>query len=216
MWSKFGIMDDARATDLTKTGADQPVDGMALPTPPEQRRLPNRGPIRTRKRAARTSQSRLGPVSSTPDMRVDHPDFLRRYLHQIDANDCDILCRGFGSKIISDDRDDGFAPPAIPQFRLPQRGKDRGAECARSNVASSNLCVAQEMCSTRQPFDPEFKGWGWVKIANGRARAQSHRLRHIDNPAVHPWTSRVRKPSCLVSPRPGCEFIARFVQAIRA
>ena len=174
------IMDDGTGDTALTTTAQQTVDTMRLPTllvtAPE-----NRGRSATRN-ALQAAAKADWVLFLDADMRLDHEDFLSRYLTHIAADDCDILFGGFDVENYSGDRDTDL-------HRLLSRSSDclSAAQRERSgaqNVASSNLCVRKSVLDA-QPFDPEFQGWGWEDSEWAARVAASHRLRHIDNPAVH-------------------------------
>lgn len=174
------IMDDGTGDAMLTRTAQTTVEGMALPTHLTTASA-NRG--RSATRNALQQQAKADWVLFLDaDMRIDHPDFLSRYLDQIADNDCDILFGGFGVEDHSDDRDTDLHR-LLSHSSDCLSAEDRARNGAQ-NVASSNLCVRKNVLDA-QPFDPEFKGWGWEDSEWAARVSQSHRLRHIDNPAVH-------------------------------
>ncbi|MGB6229753.1 MAG: glycosyltransferase family 2 protein [Litorimonas sp.] len=116
------------------------------------------------------------------DMRIDHTDFLRRYLELIATDKADIVFGGFTVEDRALDRDTDL-------HRVLSRSSDCLDAASRNRagpqfVASSNLCVRRRVL-TENPFDPAFSGWGWEDSEWAARVGSSHRLVHIDNPAVH-------------------------------
>lgn len=174
------IMDDGTCDAALTAVAQATVDAMSLPTTlmtaPE-----NRGRSATRN-ALQDAAIADWVLFLDADMRLDHADFLSRYLDQIDADASDILFGGFDVEDQSADWDTDLHR-VLSHSSDCLSAEDRTLKGAQ-NVASSNLCVRKSVLKA-QPFDPEFKGWGW-EDSEWAARVSTHyRLRHIDNPAVH-------------------------------
>jgi glycosyltransferase involved in cell wall biosynthesis len=116
------------------------------------------------------------------DMRIDHEDFLDRYLDLIETDTCDIIFGGF------DVEDQALDPDTDLHRVLSQRSDcmraDHRQKLGAQHVASSNLCIRKSVLLT-EPFDPEFTGWGWEDSEWAARVSDRYRLRHIDNPAVH-------------------------------
>lgn len=116
------------------------------------------------------------------DMRVDHTDFLSRYLEQIEHDDCDVIFGGFDVEDQSDD-------PDTDLHRVLSHSSDCLSAAERiqhgaQHVASSNLCIRKTVLD-KQPFDSGFHGWGWEDSEWAARISRLYRLHHIDNPAVH-------------------------------
>ncbi|MEM9600189.1 MAG: glycosyltransferase family 2 protein [Pseudomonadota bacterium] len=174
------IMDDGTGdADLTQT-ATTTVSQMTLPTILHTAEA-NRGRSATRNALQELAKSDW-VLFLDADMRIDHPDFLSRYLDRITANDSDIIFGGFDVEDRAEDRDTDL------HRVLSQRSDCLSAVHRMQNgaqhVASSNLCVRRSVLEA-QPFDPEFQGWGWEDSEWAARVSETHRLLHIDNPAVH-------------------------------
>ncbi|MGJ8559163.1 MAG: glycosyltransferase family 2 protein [Litorimonas sp.] len=174
------IMDDGTGDPLLTATAQATVDAMTLPTvlvtAPE-----NRGRSATRNALQEAAKAKW-VLFLDADMRLDHADFLSRYLDQIKADDCDILFGGF-------DVEDQCSDWNTDLHRVLSHSSDclsaeHRARNGAQNVASSNLCVRKAVLMA-QPFDSGFQGWGWEDSEWAARVSASHRLRHIDNPAVH-------------------------------
>ncbi len=116
------------------------------------------------------------------DMRVDHDDFLSRYLDQIGSDQADILFGGFQVE-------DSAANADTDLHRVLSHTSDCLSAAERDKagsqyVASSNLCVRQSVLEA-EPFDKNFQGWGWEDSEWAARVAAKFRLKHLDNPAVH-------------------------------
>lgn len=174
------IMDDGTGDPALSAVAQTSVDAMTLPTAlvtaPE-----NRGRSATRNALQQAAKADW-VLFLDADMRLDHADFLTRYLQQIEANDCDILFGGFDVENQSTDWDTDLHR-VLSQSSDCLSAEDRARNGAQ-NVASSNLCVRKAVLN-EQPFDAGFQGWGWEDSEWAARVSSSHRLRHIDNPAVH-------------------------------
>lgn len=174
------IMDDGTGdADLTRTAANA-VAAMTLPTTLHTASV-NRGRSATRN-ALQLDATADWVLFLDADMRIDHPDFLTRYLDRIDADDCDILFGGFDVEAQATDRDTDLH--RVLSHSSDCLDADHRARNGAQHVASSNLCVRKTVLM-EQPFDPDFKGWGWEDSEWAARVSQTHRLRHIDNPAVH-------------------------------
>jgi glycosyltransferase involved in cell wall biosynthesis len=174
------IMDDGTGDPSLTNVATSSVDAMRLPTvlvtaPQNQGRSATRNALQEAAKAEWV-------LFLDADMRLDHEDFLTRYLEQIEANDCDIIFGGFDVEPHSSDRDTDLHR-VLSHSSDCLSAEDRASNGAQ-NVASSNLCVRKTVLD-EQPFDPEFQGWGWEDSEWAARVSASHRLRHIDNPAVH-------------------------------
>lgn len=174
------IMDDGTGDPALTTTAQATVDAMTLPTGLTTA-LKNQGRSATRN-ALQAAAKADWVLFLDADMRLDHTDFLARYLDQIDANDCDIVFGGFDVEDQITDWDTDLHR-VLSQSSDCLSAEERTRHGAR-NVASSNLCVRKSVL-TEQPFDAAFQGWGWEDSEWAARVSQSHRLRHIDNPAVH-------------------------------
>lgn len=174
------IMDDGTGdSELTKT-VQLSVKAMRLPTHFATARQ-NRGRSATRN-ALQEAATGDWVLFLDADMRVDHPDFLSRYLDAIKADDSDIVFGGFDVEDSAQDRDTDL-------HRVLSHSSDclsaaHRAKNGAQHVASSNLCVRKSVLE-REPFDPDFKGWGWEDSEWAARVAARYRLLHIDNPAVH-------------------------------
>ena len=116
------------------------------------------------------------------DMAPDAPDFLRRYIEIIDANDAAVVFGGFSFKQIE----------AGPAHALHVAIASR-AEClpARQRVLrpekyvfTSNLLVRRDVFES-EAFDESFTGWGWEDVEWGMRVAARYGIVHIDNAATH-------------------------------
>lgn len=174
------IMDDGTDDPALTATAQATVDAMSLPTSlvtaPD-----NRGRSATRN-ALQEAAKADWVLFLDADMRLDHRDFLSRYLDRIDADDCDIVFGGFDVENSSTDWDTDL-------HRLLSHSSDclsaeQRALNGAQNVASSNLCVRKSVLNA-EPFDAGFQGWGWEDSEWAARVSATHRLRHIDNPAVH-------------------------------
>lgn len=173
-------MDDGTGDPgLTQT-VQTTVDEMRLPcrliTAPQ-----NRG--RSATRNALQAEARADWVLFLDaDMRVDHSDFLSQYLRLIDADQYDILFGGFAVEAQASDPDtDLHRVLSGTSDCLPA---DHRRQSGAQHVASSNLCIRKSVLNA-EPFDPEFKGWGWEDSEWAARVSARYQLLHIDNPAVH-------------------------------
>lgn len=174
------IMDDGTGDPSLTATAQATVDAMSLPTVLVT--MPkNHGRSATRNALQKTAKADW-VLFLDADMRLDHVDFLSRYLTQIEADDCDILFGGFDVEAQSTDRDTELH--RILSHSSDCLNAETRTQNGAQNVASSNLCVRKAVLNA-QPFDPAFQGWGWEDSEWAARVSTSHRLRHIDNPAVH-------------------------------
>ena len=174
------IMDDGTGSlelteAVTKTVKDLSIDTILVTAPENRGRSATRNALQYAARADWV-------LFLDADMRVDHPDFLARYLDQINADDCDIVFGGFDVEETATDRDTDLHR-VLSHHSDCLTAEERNQNGAQ-HVASSNLCVRKSVLET-QPFDPNFEGWGWEDSEWAARVSKTHRLRHIDNPAVH-------------------------------
>lgn len=174
------IMDDGTGDPSLSAVAQATVDAMTLPTVLVTA-SENRGRSATRNALQQAAKADW-VLFLDADMRLDHTDFLTRYLQQIEADDCDILFGGFDVENQCTDWDTDLHR-VLSHSSDCLSAKDRARNGAQ-NVASSNLCVRKAVLNA-QPFDASFQGWGWEDSEWAARVSASHRLRHIDNPAVH-------------------------------
>jgi len=116
------------------------------------------------------------------DMRPQSSDFLQNYLDLIQADVAEIFFGGFTVLEHSD-------TPERELHRVLSETSDclNAAHREKSgpqHVATSNLCVLKSVMIS-EGFDPDFTGWGWEDSEWAARVAQTYRLRHIDNPAIH-------------------------------
>lgn len=116
------------------------------------------------------------------DMRLDHSDFLSRYLAEIETDEADIIFGGFTVERKAQDRDTDLHRH-LSEVSDCLSAEERRASPAQF-VASSNLCVRQSVLKS-EPFDPDFSGWGWEDSEWAARVSRRFKLLHIDNPAVH-------------------------------
>lgn len=117
------------------------------------------------------------------DMIPKDDDFLDKYLKIVKSNSAAIVFGGFItiSENISKDQKLHY-DLSIHGDCMP--AKDRAPRGAYA-VASNNL-LAQKKVFTIEPFDDNFKGWGWEDTEwSLRAVSKGFGLLHIDNPAIH-------------------------------
>lgn len=174
------IMDDGTGDPALTAIAQATVDAMVLPTvltsaPKNQGRSATRNALQAAAKADWV-------LFLDADMRLDHTDFLARYLQQIEANDCDIVFGGFDVEDHVTDWDTDLH--RVLSHRSDCLSAEERTRHGARNVASSNLCVRKTVL-TEQPFDAAFQGWGWEDSEWAARVSKSHRLHHIDNPAVH-------------------------------
>ena len=184
------VMDDGSGDAALTQSVEQAEQAMNLPTT-FTTATQNRG--RSATRNALQSDARADWVLFLDaDMRVDHPDFLSRYIELIESDDCDIIFGGFDVEDHATDRDTDLHRVLSHSSDCmdAKHRKQNGAQ----HVASSNLCVRKSVM-IEQPFDPDFHGWGWEDSEWAARVSQSHRLRHIDNPRCI-WVWKRRKCYC--------------------
>lgn len=117
------------------------------------------------------------------DMVPQHPDFLEKYLEIVKKKSAAVAFGGFNTLSDNITKDQklhhnlsiyGDCLPAIK--RAP-----KGAYA----VASNNL-LAMRTVFESQPFDDNFKGWGWEDTEwSLRVVNEGFGLLHFDNPAIH-------------------------------
>ena len=115
------------------------------------------------------------------DMQPGDERFLARYLEAIASDAGDVFFGGFTVE--------SSGPGETALHRELSRVSDCANAQARTehgpqHVASSNLCVRRDVLEA-EPFDPNFTGWGWEDSEWAARVAQTYRLVHLDNPAVH-------------------------------
>ncbi|GLQ21779.1 glycosyltransferase family 2 protein [Algimonas porphyrae] len=174
------IMDDGTGDPSLTERVAATVAQMRLPTHLHSAET-NRGRSATRNALQQNARADW-VLFLDADMRIDHPDFLSRYLDRIDANDCDIVFGGFDVEDHADDRDTDLH--RVLSHSSDCLSAEHRARNGAQHVASSNLCVRRSVLEA-QPFDPAFQGWGWEDSEWAARVSSTHRLRHIDNPAVH-------------------------------
>lgn len=116
------------------------------------------------------------------DMRPTSTQFLQTYLDVIESDEADVIFGGFTVEEAAENKDGELhrALSAISDCLPLEERKAAGPQF----VASSNLCLKKSVI-TDNPFDDGFKGWGWEDSEWAARISQSHRLLHIDNPALH-------------------------------
>ena len=116
------------------------------------------------------------------DMRPVKPSFLQDYLALIQQDIADVIFGGFEvEKITADkDRDLHRAFSETSDCLTLQERQAKGPQF----VATSNLCVRKSVMID-EPFDSGFEGWGWEDSEWAARIAKTHRLIHVDNPALH-------------------------------
>jgi hypothetical protein len=174
------IMDDGSG-DTTLTEQTQScVDKMRLPctlhTAPQ-----NRGRSVTRNALQDLAKAEW-VLFLDADMRVDHSDFINRYLEAIDQGQADILFGGFQVEERAQDADTDLHR-VLSQSSDCLSAEDR-QKAGPQFVASSNLCVRKSVLLA-EPFDPGFQGWGWEDSEWAARVSERYQLVHLNNPAVH-------------------------------
>ncbi|MEL6687868.1 MAG: glycosyltransferase family A protein [Pseudomonadota bacterium] len=174
------VMDDGTGDSELTAAAQATVDAMRLSC-----RLiiapQNRGRSATRNALQDQAQADW-ILFLDADMRVDHDHFLSDYLQIIGNDEADIIFGGFSVEDQASCRDTDLhrvlsgTSDCLPAAHRRQAGAQ--------HVASSNLCIRKSVM-TAEPFDPEFKGWGWEDSEWAARVSSRYRLVHIDNPAVH-------------------------------
>ncbi len=173
-------MDDGTDDDGLTRRVSKVVEPFPFPVRLITSRM-NRGRSATRN-ALQASSTADWVLFLDADMRIDHLHFLQTYLDRSQKGDCDIV---FG----------GFTLEPRPHDRRTQlhHALSRSSDCMSAevrerkgaqHVASSNLCIRKSVLQA-QPFDPAFEGWGWEDSEWAARVARTHRLCHVDNPAVH-------------------------------
>lgn len=174
------VMDDGSGDVALTAAVEETIDAMRLPcrliTESE-----NRGRSATRNSLQDTAKSEW-VLFLDADMRVDHSDFLATYLHQIESGEPDIIFGGFAveDKASSRDTDLHRVLSGLSDCLPADHRQKSGAQ----HVASSNLCIRKSVLNA-EPFDPEFRGWGWEDSEWAARVSSRYNLLHIDNPAVH-------------------------------
>ncbi|HEY5411264.1 MAG TPA: glycosyltransferase family 2 protein [Caulobacteraceae bacterium] len=174
------LLDDGAGDDELARNVGAAIEALALPSRLVQ--LPkNEGRSKGRNRLARHARSaRLLFLDS--DMLPDAPDFLRRYLELLRAEDPPVAFGGFSLK----------QAPEHPEHRLHRRMASR-SDCAPAKrrrkapakyVFTSNLLIRRDVFETER-FDEGFTGWGWEDVEWGVRVARKHPILHLDNPATH-------------------------------
>lgn len=117
------------------------------------------------------------------DMVPAHDDFLDKYFEVIDRKSAAMVFGGFSVP------DENIPHDLRLCFDLAMRADCMAAEFrARRGayaVASNNVMALKKVFEL-EPFDPNFKGWGWedtewaIRVTNA-----GFGLIHIDNPAFH-------------------------------
>lgn len=174
------VMDDGTGDPTLTATAQATASQMRLPcqliTAPQ-----NRGRSATRN-ALQDKAKAKWVLFLDADMRVDHADFLLKYLECIEASCGDIIFGGFAVEAQASDPDtDLHRILSKTSDCLPA---DHRRQSGAQHVASSNLCIRTSVLET-EPFDPNFKGWGWEDSEWAARVSERYRLIHIDNPAVH-------------------------------
>ena len=116
------------------------------------------------------------------DMMPISEAFLENYITLIHTNAGDVIFGGF--KVL-----ETKGEPQTELHRVMSLTSDCASAAERQrlgpkNVASSNLCVRKAVL-TAEPFDNEFKGWGWEDSEWAARIASRYTLLHADNPALH-------------------------------
>lgn len=174
------IMDDGSNDPSLTERVQSTVAGMKLPA--ELRTAAsNQGRSATRNALQQMARAEW-VLFLDADMRIDHADFIAQYLQEIDGKDCDIIFGGFQVEdMMADSETDLHRILSQSSDCLSAEHRNRhGAQ----HVASSNLCVRKTVLDA-QPFDSGFTGWGWEDSEWAARVSLTHRLRHIDNPAIH-------------------------------
>ncbi len=116
------------------------------------------------------------------DMQPTTQTFLQNYLDEIKSNSADVIFGGFSVETSSTDKSGELhrALSAVSDCLPLEQRQAAGPQY----VASSNLCLRKSII-VENPFDDEFKGWGWEDSEWAARISQSYRLKHIDNPALH-------------------------------
>ena len=173
------IMDDGSGDDALTRAVDATIASLSLPV--QHLRAPeNRG--RSATRNALQERARAGWVLFLDaDMRVDHSDFITRYLERIEAGECDVMFGGFTVEAARDATTELHRALSDASDCLSAEARQAAGP---QYVASSNLCVRRTVLNEEE-FDSGFSGWGWEDSEWAARIHARYRLRHVDNPAVH-------------------------------
>ena len=174
------LMDDGSDSAALTASTQGFVDAMRLPATLHS--APNNRGRSVTRNALQDAARADWVLFLDADMRVDHPDFLSRYLDAIAADEADILFGGFDVEDVAADSDTDL-------HRVLSGSSDCLTAAERELagaqfVASSNLCVRKAVLEA-EPFDDSFSGWGWEDSEWAARVSKQYRLRHLDNPAVH-------------------------------
>ena len=116
------------------------------------------------------------------DMLPETDRFIADYVSLIKSNSSDAVFGGFKVLSRADDPDRELhraLSETSDCLTLAER-----QEAGPQFVCSSNLAVRRKVLSA-EPFDPEFRGWGWEDSEWAARVFKSFRLVHADIPAVH-------------------------------
>jgi len=116
------------------------------------------------------------------DMRPETDTFIADYLEIISKQKADVVFGGFKVPLSSQDPDLELHR-ALSEVSDCLTLEDRAA-AGPKYVCSSNLAVRKTVLD-KEPFDPEFTGWGWEDSEWAARVFKSFRLVHADNPALH-------------------------------
>ena len=116
------------------------------------------------------------------DMLPLTESFLGTYLNEIKNGECDILFGGF--EVPRDIVDEDTKLHSVLAQASDCHSAEERQQAGPQYVCSSNLCVRKSVLAA-EPFDPEFKGWGWEDSEWAARVSKKYRLKHIDNPALH-------------------------------
>jgi glycosyltransferase involved in cell wall biosynthesis len=115
------------------------------------------------------------------DMAPESEDFLQRYLALAEA-DAALVFGGFSVERAPD------APETALHKRVQTMGECLPAALRAKDplkyVYTSNLLVRRDVLQS-EPFDEEFRGWGWEDVDWGMRAGQRYDVLQIDNPATH-------------------------------
>lgn len=172
--------DDGTANDALTTEISQSIKEYSLPiciisNPVNQGRSAARNALQNAARADWV-------LFLDADMRPVKPSFLRDYLELIDQDIADVIFGGFEVETIAADKDRDLhrAFSETSDCLTLQERQAKGPQF----VATSNLCVRKSVMMA-EPFDSGFEGWGWEDSEWAARIAKTHRLVHVDNPALH-------------------------------
>jgi glycosyltransferase involved in cell wall biosynthesis len=174
------VLDDGGGDDELGAGVIATAEGLALPAR-VIRLVRNEGRAKGRNRLA--SNARGGHLLFLDsDMLPDAPDFLRRYVELIAAEDPAVVFGGFSMK----------QTPFRREHRLHRQLAGR-SDCAPAALRSrtpekyvftSNLLVRRDVFDA-EAFDERFTGWGWEDVEWGIRVSRRWPIGHIDNTATH-------------------------------